>query len=86
MLDLNVLLDKKKFRSDDHKDGVLRGFRKLEEDELGSLEEKQGRTNSKVRTWLISQTLNNSVHYTCRLTSSVREDFQRGMMRRRRLR
>ena len=83
---MSVLLDKKKFRSYDHKDGTLRGFRKLEY-ELGSLEEKQGRTNSKVRTWSISQNLNNSVHNTCRhITSSVRGDFQRGMMRGRRLR
>ncbi len=53
-LDLSVLLDKKKFRSFDHKEGALRGFKKLEKDDLGSLIVKQGRTSSsRVRPYLL---------------------------------
>ena len=48
-MDLSVLLDKKKFRSFDNKEGALRGFKKLEDDELGRTSIKQGRNGSSSR-------------------------------------
>ena len=45
LLDLSTLLDKKKFRAYDNKEGALRGFHALQED---GLELKHGRTASKV--------------------------------------
>lgn len=50
LLDVSVLLDKKKFRSFDNKDGALRGFKKFEEDDLGTLEPRRGTGANKV--WL----------------------------------
>ena len=48
VMDLTTLLEKKKFRSFQNKDGALRGFRHLEESELGTLEVKSGSGNSMV--------------------------------------
>ena len=49
-LDVSILLDKKKFRSFNNKEGVLRGFKQLESDGLGKLEAKRsGRRSTKVR-------------------------------------
>ena len=47
VMDLPTLLEKK-FRSFQNKDGALRGFRHLEESELGTLEVKSGSGNSMV--------------------------------------
>ena len=52
LLDLSTLLDKKKFRAFDNKDGALRGFNALQDDGLGCLEQvKRGKGYSKV-IWL----------------------------------
>lgn len=48
LLDVSILLDKKKFRAYENKDGALKGFRQLQEDGLGVLEPRRGR-GSKVR-------------------------------------
>ena len=48
VLNVSVLLDKKKFRSYGHKEGALKGFRLLQVDDLGTLDEFSGRGNSKV--------------------------------------
>ena len=40
---------KKKFRSFDNKEGALRGFKKLEDDELGRTSIRQGRNGSSSR-------------------------------------
>ena len=42
MLDVSVLLDKKKFRAYHNKEGALVGFKQLERDGLGKLEPRQG--------------------------------------------
>ena len=54
LLDVSILLEKKRFRSHDNKPGALRGFKLLEEDSLGQLEIKRGHGSSKVNyivTW-----------------------------------
>ena len=48
VMDLTTLLDKKKFRSFQNKDGALRGFRHLESNDLGTLEVKSGTGNPTV--------------------------------------
>ena len=45
------LINKKKFRAYDNKEGALRGLHALEEDGLGYLEVKRGRGTSKVNYW-----------------------------------
>ena len=48
VLNVSVLLDKKKLRSYGRKEGALKGFRLLQEDDLGTLDEFSGRGKSKV--------------------------------------
>ena len=56
-MDLSTLLDKKKFRAYDNKEGALRGFHALEEDGLGCLEVKRGRGTSKVIIGSVAEVL-----------------------------
>ena len=82
LLDLSTLLDKKKFRAYDNKEGALRGFRALEEDGLGSLE-KRGRGTNKVRTkntynWANS---NMYLYYNYSLTNFANDSCRLMMMR-----
>ena len=48
VLNVSVLLDKKKFRSYVHKEGALKGFRLFQDDDLGTLDEFSGRGNSEI--------------------------------------
>ena len=48
VLNVSVLLNKKKFGRYGHKEGALKGFRLLQEDDLGTLNEFSGHGNSKV--------------------------------------
>ncbi len=43
VLDVSVLLDKKKFRSFENKDGANRVFCQLQDDRLGTLEVRKGK-------------------------------------------
>ena len=85
LLDLSTLLDKKKFRAYDNKEGALRGFHSLQADGLGCLEVKRGRGNSKVNIIVhLSPCICQCLTYS--LTNFGNKHFQLMMMMKRRLR